>query len=199
MAKCKFCGEPVVSGIVAHNECLPRWIPVTERKPKLLPCAAGTAYSEAVNVLTSGRKVLTAIWDGTDFIADAEFWEAENEEITHWTPVLMPPSGGVTMEIKLHKRVKFAGDVFDKLCELGWDIDTAAAFCDSIPDADIAERQWIPVTERLPTKEDADKHGGVWAIHKRFHSDAWNWETVRDYPEEFTHWMHLPAHPEVTV
>ena len=59
--------------------------------------------------------------------------------------------------------------------------------------------RWIPVTERLPTKEDADKHGRVWAIHKRFHSDAWNWETVRDYPEEFTHWMHLPAHPEVTV
>lgn len=67
-----------------------RWIPVTERLPKLVTCGAGTAYSEAVNVLTSGRKVLTAIWDGTDFIADAEFWEAEGEEITHWTPVLLP-------------------------------------------------------------------------------------------------------------
>ena len=67
-----------------------RWIPVTERLPKLIPCGAGTTYSEAVNVLTSGRKVFTAIWDGTDFIADAEFWEAENEEITHWTPVLLP-------------------------------------------------------------------------------------------------------------
>lgn len=67
-----------------------RWIPVTERLPNTIPCGAGTAYSEAVNVLTSGRKVLTAIWDGTDFIADAEFWEAENEEITHWTPVLLP-------------------------------------------------------------------------------------------------------------
>ena len=67
-----------------------RWIAVTERKPDIIPCSAGSAYSEAVNVLTSGRKVLTAIWDGTDFIADAEFWEAENEEITHWTPVLLP-------------------------------------------------------------------------------------------------------------
>ena len=66
------------------------WIPVTERLPKTIPSDAGTAYSEAVNVLTSGRKVLTAIWDGTDFIADAEFWEAEGEEITHWTPVLLP-------------------------------------------------------------------------------------------------------------
>ena len=67
-----------------------RWIPVTERLPKLIPSCAGTAYSEAVNVLTTGRKVLTAIYDGNDFIADAEFWDAEGEEITHWTPVLLP-------------------------------------------------------------------------------------------------------------
>lgn len=67
-----------------------KWIPVTERLPILVPCNAGTAYSEAVNVLTSERKVLTAIWNGTEFIADAEFWEAEGELITHWTPVLLP-------------------------------------------------------------------------------------------------------------
>ena len=67
-----------------------RWIPVTERLPDLIPCGAGSSYSEAVNVLTSGRKVLTAIRDGTDFIADADFWDAEGEDITHWTPVLLP-------------------------------------------------------------------------------------------------------------
>lgn len=75
---------------IGKGEPVQRWIPVTEGLPKLIPCGAGTAYSEAVNVLTSGRKVLTAIWDGTDFIADAQFWEAEGEEITHWTPVLLP-------------------------------------------------------------------------------------------------------------
>lgn len=69
---------------------LRRWIPVRERLPKLIPCSTGTEYSEAVNVLTSGRKVLTAIWDGTDFITDADFWDADGEEITHWTPVLLP-------------------------------------------------------------------------------------------------------------
>lgn len=67
-----------------------RWIPVAERLPELIPCRAGTAYSEAVNVLTSDRKVITAIWDGTDWIGPFRFWDAEGEEITHWTPVLLP-------------------------------------------------------------------------------------------------------------
>ena len=66
------------------------WISVNDGMPKLIPCGAGTAYSEAVNILTSGRKILTAIWDGFDWICDAEFWDAEDEEITHWTPVLLP-------------------------------------------------------------------------------------------------------------
>lgn len=67
-----------------------RWIPVTERLPELIPCNAGTKYSEAVNVLTDGRKILTAIWDGTTFLCDADYWEAWGEKITHWTPVLLP-------------------------------------------------------------------------------------------------------------
>ena len=75
---------------IADLEERNRWIPVTERFPELIPCGAGTAYSEAVNVLTEGSKVLTAIWNGTCFICDEEFWEAWGEKITHWAPVLLP-------------------------------------------------------------------------------------------------------------
>lgn len=68
-----------------------RWIPVEERKPDTVFFeATGKRYSEAVNVLTSGHNVITAIYDGEDFIGDAAFWEAEDEVITHWTPVLLP-------------------------------------------------------------------------------------------------------------
>ena len=80
----------VADHLIANGVTVQKWIPVTEDLPKLIPCGAGSAYSEAVNVLTSGRKVLTAIWDGFDWTCDAEFWDAENEEITHWTPVLLP-------------------------------------------------------------------------------------------------------------
>ena len=83
----------IANGVMVQdvpNTEIGRWIPVTEELPKLIPCSAGTGYSEAVNVLTEGRKVLTAIWDGTDFITDADFWDAEGERITHWTPVPLP-------------------------------------------------------------------------------------------------------------
>ena len=76
--------------LISNGVTVQKWISVSERLPDLIPCDAGTAYSEAVNVLTSGRKVLTAIWDGFDWTTDTEFWDAEDEVITHWTPVLLP-------------------------------------------------------------------------------------------------------------
>ena len=76
--------------LVEHGVTVQEWISVNDRLPETIPCGAGTAYSEAVNVLTDGRKVLTAIWNGSYWICDAEFWDAEFEEITHWTPVLLP-------------------------------------------------------------------------------------------------------------
>lgn len=90
--------ERIADRLIAHGVTLQnitdsdfgRWVPVEEKLPDLIPCNAGTGYSEAVNVLTTGHKVITAIWDGTDFIGDADFWDAEGEEITHWTPVLLP-------------------------------------------------------------------------------------------------------------
>lgn len=42
-------------------------------------------------------------------------------------------------EIKLVKRIKFAGDVHAALMELGWDAEIAAAFLHSIPDTDAVE------------------------------------------------------------
>ena len=82
-----------LEALLAENERLkeqvPKWRPVSE-PPETIPCIAGTEYSEAVNVLTSGRKVLTAIYNGHEFITDADFWEAWDEEITHWAPVPMP-------------------------------------------------------------------------------------------------------------
>ena len=67
------------------------WIHVSDRLPDLIPCSAGTAYSEAVIVWTSGKKAMIAVWDGIDFLWAADYWEAWGENITHWMPLPEPP------------------------------------------------------------------------------------------------------------
>ena len=42
-------------------------------------------------------------------------------------------------EIKLHKRCKYAGEVFVALLKMGYGIEAANAFCDNIKDADVEE------------------------------------------------------------
>jgi hypothetical protein len=82
--------EDVTDHLIANGVTIQRWIPVGERLPDLIPCSAGTGYSEAVNVLTSGRKVMVAVWDGVDWLCAMDYWDAWGEVITHWTPVLLP-------------------------------------------------------------------------------------------------------------
>ena len=57
--------QPTVDAAEVLRE---QWISVEDRLPELIPCSAGTGYSEAVVVLTSGKKAMIAIWDGVDFI-----------------------------------------------------------------------------------------------------------------------------------
>lgn len=53
------------------------------KNPDDLPELKGN-YSETVILWTSGRKVLTAIYDGTDFWCDAEYWESVGEDVIAW-------------------------------------------------------------------------------------------------------------------
>lgn len=72
---------------VRLDELSPRWISVEEGLPDLIGCNAGTAYSETVLVWTSGRKVMAAVFDGDDFLCAADYWEAEDELVTHWRSI----------------------------------------------------------------------------------------------------------------
>ena len=42
-------------------------------------------------------------------------------------------------EIKLKKRYKYAGDIFSKLIDIKFDVETATAFLNDIKDADVVE------------------------------------------------------------
>lgn len=87
----------IIERLTAERDALrekQRWIPVTERMPNTIPCNAGTEYSEAVIVWTTGNKAMIAVWDGIDFICPTDFWEAWGEEITHWMPLPEAPEEG---------------------------------------------------------------------------------------------------------
>jgi hypothetical protein len=73
-----------------------RWIPCSERLPKLIKNDLGVEYSETVFVLTSGRKIMVAFLrrvpgDKAIWIAPWNFWEAWDEKITHWVEFLPLP------------------------------------------------------------------------------------------------------------
>ena len=44
-------------------------------------------------------------------------------------------------EIKLNKRYKYAGDIFQKLVDVGLDIEAATAFLNEVEDADVEENK----------------------------------------------------------
>ena len=46
-------------------------------------------------------------------------------------------------EIKLNKRYKYAGDIMPKLLEIGFDLETAQDFLNSIKDADVAPKSEV--------------------------------------------------------
>ena len=64
--------EAVADYLLDSGVTVQQWIPVTERLPDLIPCNAGTAYSEAVIIWTSGRKAMIGVWDGTDVLCAAD-------------------------------------------------------------------------------------------------------------------------------
>lgn len=58
--------------------------------------------------------------------------------------------------------------------------------------------RWIPVSERLPTKDDADRLGRVLSYNSYMDwVDTFSWHGV-EHSDSVTHWMPLPGAPEMT-
>lgn len=84
MAKCKFCGKHVVSGSVVHDECLPRWIPVTERLPE---------HTKKVLVYRPDMVIDYAVTRYDKYLGWINYDVSMRGEhtITHWMPLPTPP------------------------------------------------------------------------------------------------------------
>jgi hypothetical protein len=55
---------------------------------------------------------------------------------------------------------------------------------------------WIPVSERLPTKEDADEFGNVLILRENERKSITRFDMVRFCDKETTMWQLLPKLPE---
>lgn len=67
---------------------VPRWIPVTERLPEV---HQNTRKSEAMLVYTRRKLFMVAIWNGIDWLAPMDFWDAWGDEIVYWMPLPEAP------------------------------------------------------------------------------------------------------------
>lgn len=75
--------------------------------------------------------------------------------------------------------------------------DEFGATADMLIANGVTIQKWIPVTERLPTEDDANETESILAINKdEGYVGRWIWDIVARYPTEFTHWMPLPEPPK---
>lgn len=63
---------------------VPRWIPVTERLPEV---HQKTRKSDAMLVYTRRKLFMVAVWNGIDWLAPMDFWDAWGDEIVYWMPL----------------------------------------------------------------------------------------------------------------
>lgn len=66
------------------EEKIPRRVPVTERLPEV---HQNTRKSEAMLVYTRRKLFMVAIWNGIDWLAPMDFWDAWGDEIVYWMPL----------------------------------------------------------------------------------------------------------------
>lgn len=74
---------------IAEQEAkAPRWIPVEERLPEV---HQNTRKSDAMLVYTRRKLFMVAVWDGIDWLAPMDFWDAWSDEIVCWMPLPEAP------------------------------------------------------------------------------------------------------------
>ena len=67
---------------------VPRWIPVAERLPEV---HQNTRKSDAMLVYTRRKLFMVAVWNGIDWLAPMDFWDAWGDEIVYWMPLPEAP------------------------------------------------------------------------------------------------------------
>ena len=96
-------------------------------------------------------------------------------------------------------------DTYSEACEEWLPHDCGKCYANSCHIAEIADhliangvtiQKWIPVTERMPTDDDADQNGAIIANHYLFGVRVVCLDNIEKRPAHYTHWMPLPEPPK---
>ena len=91
---CAICGKPLNSGVVAHPECVPRWISVNDRRPEREASNFFESTGEYLEVIVmiAGAGTPTSLYtDGVDFFELDYEGQAIYYAVTHWMLLPKPP------------------------------------------------------------------------------------------------------------
>ena len=83
--------EQQAARIAEQEAKVPRWIPVEERLPEV---HQNTRKSDAMLVYTRRKLFMVAVWNGIDWLAPMDFWDAWGDEIVYWMPLPEAPKEG---------------------------------------------------------------------------------------------------------
>lgn len=83
--------EQQAARITGLEAKVPRWIPVEERLPEV---HQNTRKSDAMLVYTKRKLFMVAVWNGIDWLAPMDFWDAWGDEIVYWMPLPEAPKEG---------------------------------------------------------------------------------------------------------
>lgn len=80
---CAICGKPLDGGMVVHPDCVPRWIPVTERLPE--------RYQTVIVCRPYDAETMKVEQGYRD---DGGWWKVfgtRTKKVTHWMRMPKPP------------------------------------------------------------------------------------------------------------
>ena len=120
-----------------------------------------------------------------DLIIDAKRTDPETGSFTEYLADYLT-SNGVTVQ----ENVKMSDELLKQLKNAPITICKEESSIETV-------QEWIPVKDRLPTREDANETESILAINKdEKYVGRWVWDIVARWPTEFTYWMPMPQPPK---
>lgn len=95
------------------------------------------------------------------------------------------------------KLVKLQKEAIREFMGLVSDVPLTDFVADYLIANGVIVQEWIPISNRLPTKKDTYDGDTILAVEKEYGiADPWSLESVLKYPQDFICWTQVPQPPK---